>query len=171
MKLGSTRRIALISFALLATTFSARADRVPSMTLEDQFGKSHRLSAPYSRPLIIAVANNRGSSKIEPWIAELYRKYGSTTTIVGLADLKGAPGFMHKPLKKLFLKHCPEHPVLLDWEGSAAAGFKRSSAGIDIFVSDRKGRIVTSASGAMTAQKMRSLNEVLSTETGQLASR
>ena len=139
----------------------AASDQMPGISLTDQFDRAHLHEAPFDRPLVVVVADRRGSGHIESWVSEIYRSQGNAVEIVGLADLRGVPGFMKGPLRKAFRVQCASYPVLLDWTGTTAAAFPRGDTGIDIFVMDTAGRIVAAVSGPFAAEKLETVERSL----------
>jgi hypothetical protein len=153
--------ILLATFSLLPRPILAEEARVPSIELSDQFDKVHQHREPFPRPLVIVVANRQGSHHIESWVSELYRAHGKKVEIVGMADLRGVPGFMKPTLRKAFQTQSAQHAVLLDWSGTTVSGFERGKTGIDIYAVDLSGRILATVTGEMTPEKMEVLSKAL----------
>lgn len=150
----------LALFALSLAGICA-GEQAPVIALSDQFGQSHRHASPHRRPLLVVIADRRGASQIEGWVARLYQTHGETVDIVGVADLGGVPAFMHDTLRKAFRKQCADYPILLDWQGNTAASFSRSGTGLDIFAIQPGGRIVAAVSGKLTNTKVGTLGSAL----------
>ncbi len=140
--------------------------RVPEIALNDQFDRLHRHREPFSRPLVVVIADRRGASQIEGWVSELYDRHGQSVDIVGVADLQGVPDFMKNALRKAFRKQCTTHPILLDWNGDTTEAFDRGGSGLDVYAVDPGGDIVASASGAVSRAKLTRLSEALEKPAG-----
>jgi hypothetical protein len=157
----TARVLALLAPCVLSLAGIFAGEQAPVIALSDQFGQSHRHVSPHKRPLLVVIADRRGASQIEGWVAKLYQTHGETVDIVGVADLGGVPAFMHDTLRKAFRKQCADYPILLDWQGNTAASFSRSGTGLDIFAIQPGGRIVAAVSGNLTNTKLGTLGSAL----------
>ena len=164
-RLGGLRKgisfwCAIVALPLLAPARLA-AGPIPRIALSDQFDQFHEHRPPFQRPMVVVLADRRGSSHIESWVTELYRSKGDSIEIVGIADLHGVPDFVKRPLRKAFRAQCADYPILLDWSGAAADGFPRGESGIDIYSVNASGEITGSVSGEMTRAKFEALTRAL----------
>ena len=154
----SAARIALLLVgATLLSAIPARAEPVapvigttnlvcPGFELPDQFGTNHQINFPQPQPLVLIVADRKGSEQIEAWVAALKLRYGGRLKLTGVADVGGAPGWVRGLIRKKFRTQyaCP---ILLDWSGKLPAALKCQSDVANVFLLDAAGRVLATERG------------------------
>lgn len=132
----------------------------PQFTLQDQYGHTHRFSFPQIKPVVLTVADRKGSDEIEQWVPPLAEKFGDKIIIEGLADVSSAPA----PLRGLVLskfKKAISHPVMLDWKGDVAKGFSYAKGEANVYVIARDGRILLHRSGRASKEQLQALQSLI----------
>lgn len=144
---------------MLAATFAARvsihadesrplSSNAPAcIELRDQFDAAHKLTFPTTNVTLLTIADKKGASQVDAWIAALKPGYAARVAIHGLADVGGVPSFVQGRVRKGF-QETRKHPVMLDWSGRVCAqlGYQKDVA--NILVLDRNGVIQARFTGA-----------------------
>lgn len=107
--------------------------------IEDQFGNVYR-DEDYRRGVVVLTGSDRGGSSFNgQWSRSIQQALNQSETApevryVGLAHMKGVPGFLKKFVRGKFPQD-PESWVLMDWKGvfNAAYGFTKKNANILVF--------------------------------------
>jgi len=150
--------------AVLLSTVPARADlsppvaaatnlACPAFEMPDQFGTNHALRFPRPQPMVLIVADRKGSEQIAGWVAALQGRYGSRLELMGVADVGGAPGWVHGVIRNSFRKKYP-YPILLDWSGQLPAALHCQKDAANVFLLDRDGRVLATERGACDASAL-----------------
>ncbi len=115
--------------------------------LPDQFGKPQLLAFPNSKVTLLAIADKKGSTEVNAWIAALKPRYAGRVDIRGLADMGGVPGFLQGHISRKF-QATRQYPVMMDWSGKVCDrfGYRREAA--NILVIDAEGTIRERVCGA-----------------------
>jgi len=131
-----------------------------SIELRDQFDSSQKLAFPTTNLTLLTIADKKGSAQVDGWIAALKPRCSGRVAIRGLADVGGAPGFVHGRIRKGF-QESRKYPVMLDWSGKVCAqfGYKKDEA--NILVLDRNGRIQARFTGVATTTAVAEASAVL----------
>ena len=161
-------RVALLSLLLLAPAAlraaelarvpTADTNACPAFTLRDQFDTAHEFKFPSAKPIVLAVADKKGSDEIEAWAHPLAVRFGDRITIPGLADVSAVPrplrGYVQSRFKKAIT-----HPVMLDWEGDIASRFKYTKGQANVYLIAPDGRILHRVSGKASEDKLKRLSD------------
>ncbi len=109
--------ITLLSLSSGLAGPSGLATNAPAaIELGDQYGVARRLTFPATKLTVITIADRKGSDQVDGWIEALTSRYDGRIDLRGIANLAGAPGFVHDRIRKKFQeKH--KHPVMMDWSG------------------------------------------------------
>lgn len=151
-------RIALALFgAAWLWSFSAQADLTAlttdktnltcaSFVMPDQFGTNHEISFPQAQPLVLIVADRKGSEQIQSWVAALKAHYHGRLKLVGVADVGGAPGWVHGLIRKKFRQEYA-YPILLDWSGKLPSDLRCEKDVANVFLLDSEGDVLATEHG------------------------
>jgi hypothetical protein len=152
--------LALIA-ALLISATNALADSTPPVAaptnlfcanfeLQDQFRTNHVVHFPRAQPLLLIVADRKGSEQIDAWIAAINGRYGARLEMIGVADVGGVPGWLQGMIRGKFRKKYP-YPILLDWSGKIPAALHCQPDAANVFLLDGTGRVLVRAQGECSA--------------------
>lgn len=131
-----------------------------SFTLTDQYNRPHTIAFPMSKPLVLMLGDRGGSEQIEPWVRELYQRYGDSIEIQGIAILRGVPAPIRPIIRSQLRSRAPKS-VLLDWGGNVADMYRCQSDVCNVVVIDRQGRISTIVRGSVSAERARLICQAL----------
>jgi hypothetical protein len=112
-----------------------------SFELQDQFGTNHEVTFPRSQPTLLIVADRKGSEQIDAWVTAVKARYGNRLEMIGMANVGGAPGWVHGVIRKSFQKKYP-YPILLDWSGRLPASLHCERDVANVFLLDTAGRVL-----------------------------
>ncbi len=129
---------------------SASYRMAPPFQLEDQHGRTHSLRFPGDKASILAFGDRQGSEQIEGWIRPLYQRYGKRIDIFGVADVSAVPSWLRGIVRRMFRGRL-DYPVMLDWSGEVSRSYGYGGGEANIFLVDRRGRIVLVETGAADA--------------------
>ena len=136
----------ILAFLIHGTAFSH--DNVPliSFTLKDQFDEEYTERSFPDKILVVIVADREGNKFSDSWqqaIGEalLKRQTEGSVQCIRVADLKGAPWFLHSFINGKFPKE-KDHWSLMDWKGIFAAAYNGESKSCNILIFDRQQRLV-----------------------------
>ncbi|OYT72491.1 MAG: hypothetical protein CFK52_04615 [Chloracidobacterium sp. CP2_5A] len=150
-------------FALVPVTRAADSlvgGQSQSFTLADQYNRPRTIAFPTTKPLVLMLGDRVGSEQIEPWVRELYQRYGDSIEIQGVAILRGVPGPI-RPIVRSQLRSRAPKSVLLDWGGAVADMYRCQSDVCNVIVLDRQGRIATIVRGSASAERCRAVCQTL----------
>jgi len=142
------------------TTTVAATNLCPQFTLQDQYGRTHLFSFPQTKPVVLTVADKKGSEAIEPWVHPLAETFGDKIIIEGLADVSSAPGPLRGLVKSKF-KKAITYPVMLDWKGDVAKGFSYTKGAANVFVIAPDGRMLMHRSGHVSKEQLNALKTLI----------
>ncbi len=126
---------------LLATNVSA------CIELHDQYDAPQKLSFPTTNITVLTIADRKGSSQVDGWIAALKLRYSGRIDLRGLADVGGVPGFLQGNIRRRF-QETRRYPVMMDWSGKVCAQFGYRPGLANILVLGKDGRILGRFAGA-----------------------
>lgn len=158
---GFSKRLVVPSVSLGVALLVAAAPDTPrapdrpleSFALADQFGKTHEVHFPRTRPLLLLVGDRKGSEQIDAWVPVLKEHLGTRADILGLADVGGVPKFFRDRLTRAIQqKH--QAPVLLDFERTVTHQLPCTKDTANLFVVDATGNLRASASGTATTNNL-----------------
>lgn len=121
-------RFILLASLILACASTAGEDRaLPNkaparIELPDQYGTAQVLAFPAPKITVLTIADHKGAEQVDGWIALLRERYAGRINLVGVADVSGAPGFMHSRILRKF-RETRKHPIMMDWSGKVCAQF------------------------------------------------
>lgn len=124
--------------------------RLESFELTDQFGHRHAVRFPTARPLLLVIGDRRGSEEIDPWIAPLKQRWGATTDIHGIADVRAVPRFLKQRVTEAIRRARPR-PLMLDFEGTVTGKLPCTSKSANVFAIGADGRILAHVHGPFPA--------------------
>jgi hypothetical protein len=164
-KAGAKTLAARVTLALVAALFfsatNVRADSTPPVAaptnlfcanfeLQDQFRTNHVVHFPRAQPLLLIVADRKGSEQIDAWVAAINGRYGARLEMIGVADVGGVPGWLQGLIRGKFQKKYP-YPILLDWSGKIPVSLRCQPDAANVFLIDGTGRVLVSAQGECNA--------------------
>jgi hypothetical protein len=141
-----------VMFWLLAFSAAAAAapfERLTDFQLSDQHKKLRSYRFPKSKVTVMIIADHKGSVQLEPWVQRVYDRYGKRIDIDGIADVSVIPAPFQDMFCRAFKKELT-YSVMLDWEGSVVRQFGYNEGVVNLYVVDRRGRIVKRLSGAIS---------------------
>ena len=137
-----------------AADVSGAATKVPtSIELHDQYDAPQKLSFPSTNITVLTIADKKGSEQVDGWIAALKPRYAGRIKILGIADVGGAPAFVHDKIRKKFQETRP-YPVMMDWSGKVCAQLSYKPDVANILVIGRNGAILGRFSGLANVPKL-----------------
>ena len=146
----------LAILALHTTTFAAPVAKLSDFELTDQEAKPRRYRFPKAKVTVMTVADRKGSEQLAPWIQQLHDRYGARIDIDGLADVSMIAKPFHSIFRAAFRKQLA-YPVMLDWDGSVVKQFGYAKGVANIYVIDRRGRILRQVTGPLSDEGLRDL--------------
>jgi hypothetical protein len=157
-KPSAARTTLAIIGAIMLSVISMRADSTPAVIpttnlvcagfeLQDQFGTNHVVKFPQPKPMVLIIADRKGSEQIDAWVAALKARYGKRIEMIGVADVGGAPGWLHGLIRKS-IRNKYAYPILLDWSGSLPASLNCQQDTANVFLLDPTGHVLTTGGGA-----------------------
>ncbi len=138
----------------LATNAPARIE------LQDQYEATQKLSFPAAKPILLTIADKKGSEQVATWMLALGPRYAERITICGMADLGGAPGFVHGRIRKAF-RESQKYPVMLDWSGKVCAQIGYQAGVANLLLIGRDGVIHARFTGVATPAAIDAANATL----------
>ena len=114
--------------------------------LHDQYDAPQRLSFPATNITVLTIADRKGSEQVDGWIAALNPRYGPRINLCGIADVGGAPSFLHAKIRKKF-QETRQYPVMMDWTGKVCAQLSYKKDVVNLLVLGRDGAILGRFSG------------------------
>jgi hypothetical protein len=154
--------------ALVAIHTGALATPVEKLTdfeLTDQNSATRKYHFPKAKVTVMTVADHKGSDQLAPWIQQLHNRYGRRIDIDGVADVSMIPKPFHNMFREAFRKQLT-YSVMLDWGGSVVKQFGYTKAVANIYVIDRRGRIVKQVTGPVSDEAMRQLTREINHTAG-----
>jgi len=144
---------------LLATTQHgiAAVAALGDFELSDQHARPRKYVFPKSKVTVITVADHKGSDQLAPWVARLYGRYQQRIDIDGIADVSMIPKPFHGLLRSEFRKRLT-YSVMLDWNGAVVRQFGFRAGVANLYVIDRRGRILKTITGPVSDAAMAELS-------------
>ena len=127
-----------------------------SFELPDQFGTNHAIHFPQPRPLVLIVADRKGSEQIDGWVAGLKPHCEGRLNLIGVANVGGAPDWVHGLIRKKFRNQYP-YAVLLDWSGKLPASLHCQQDVANVFLLDSAGQVLATERGMCDAASLLNL--------------
>jgi hypothetical protein len=135
-------------------------ERCADFTLEDQHRRSHSITFPRARPLVLVMADREGAGQIDGWILELKGRYGERVDYIGVADVRAVPALMRGMVRGRFREQF-SRPILLDWSGGIASGLSSSAKEANLVVLDASGAVLGRARGASDQPAVAKVREMI----------
>jgi hypothetical protein len=154
------KHLFVIMLMLCGSAFAAPVDKLDAFELTDQDGKVRRYQFPRSKVTVMTVAGRRGYEQLAPWIRQIYGRYKKRIDIEGIADVS----MIARPFRGIFrtaFKRQLTYSVMLDWEGSVVRQFDYKRGVANVYVIDRRGRILKQLTGPVRDSAMRELTRVV----------
>ena len=140
-------KLALILFiAMRAAALAAPVEKLSNFELTDQDAKTRSYRFPKAKVTVMTVADHTGSDQLAPWIQALHDRYAKRIDIDGVADVSMIPKPFHGMFREAFRKKLT-YSVMLDWSGAVVKEFGYTKGVANIYVIDRRGRIVEHITG------------------------
>jgi len=131
--------------------------RVRDFELFDQHTRKRTYHFPKPKVTVLTIADQNGSTQIAPWIECVHDRYGDCIDIDGIADVSMIPRMFHGMFRQLFRKQVA-YSVMLDWSGDVVKQFSPEKGVANIYVIDRKGRLLKKFAGAANEATVRELH-------------
>lgn len=148
--------LALLGLCSSALVVAAEPEKIRDFELTDQHGAARAYRFPKDKVTVMTLADHKGSDQLEPWIQRVFDRYGKRIDIDGVADMSTVPKPLRGMIQNAFRKKLT-YSVMLDWTGPVVRQFPARKGVANIYVIDRRGRIVAQLSGAVTDDAARSL--------------
>lgn len=146
----------VILLALHAAALAAPVEKLSDFELTDQDAKTRSYRFPKAKVTVMTVADHKGSDQLAPWIQALHDRYAKRIDIDGVADVSMIPKPFHGMFREAFRKKLT-YSVMLDWGGAVVKEFGYTKGVANIYVIDRRGRIVEHVTGAFAETSAREL--------------
>ncbi len=153
MKLPLLALVALHSAAL-----AAPVEKLSDFTLTDQNTKTRSYRFPKTKVTVMTVADHKGSDQLAPWIQRLHDRYENRIDIDGVANVSMIPKPFHNMFREAFRKQLT-YSVMLDWDGAVVKQFDYAKGVANVYVIDRRGRILKQVTGPASDEAMRGLTQ------------
>lgn len=162
---GRRHRVRLAFFLLIAgvATLGAAPIRIRDFELADQHNRIRRYRFPKSNITVMAISDHKGSAQLEPWISQIYQRFGGSVNIDGIADLSPVPSSLQSAVRLIFRNRLA-YSVMLDWNGNVVRQFQYKPGEANLYLLDRNGWIVHCLSGPVEKSKLIQLSQALETE-------
>ena len=149
-------RLPLLCLVALHTAVAAPVEKLADFELTDQDAKPRAYRFPKSKVTLMTVADHKGSSQLAPWIQRLHDRYEKRIDIDGVADVSMIPKPFHNLFREAFRKQLT-YSVMLDWSGAVVKQFAYEKGVANLYVIDRRGRIVKRITGPVSDEAARAL--------------
>ena len=83
-------------------------------------------------------------------------RYGQRLEMIGVANVGGAPNWVHEVIRKSFKKKYP-YPILLDWTGHLPASLRCKRDVANVFLLNTAGRVLATERGEYNIAPMEKL--------------
>ncbi len=146
----------LTVLTLRVAAVAAPVEKLADFDLTDQDAKPRAYRFPKTKITVMTVADHKGSDQLAPWIQRIYDRYEKRIDIDGIADVS----MIAKPFQAMFREAFRKQltrSVMLDWDGSVVKQFGYTKGVANLYVIDRRGRIVKEFSGPVTDAAEREL--------------
>ncbi len=96
--------------------------------------------------MILIISDRKGSDQIAAWVVALKARCGQDLPLMGVADIRGAPGWVQGLIRRRFRQQC-SYPILLDASGRLTAALPCRENEANVFLLDTAGRVLASEHG------------------------
>ena len=129
---------------------SAVTNRPPASVAEligkDQFGADFRSVAPFGKPLLVTLADQRGATQTGGWVSPLRERFGDGILFLAVADVSAVPTGMREMIRRKFHEKYPR-PMLMDWTGDLTRRMNAVRRRCNLYVVAPDGKILAFHSG------------------------
>lgn len=140
----------------LIATANASTNQCAQFTLQDQFEKTHQFTFPQTKPVVLTVADQKGSNDIKDWAHPLAERFGDKIIIAGLADVSSVPAPLRGYVRSKF-KKAIQYPVMLDWHGDASRSFNYAKGNANVYLVSPDGLILRHLTGKADEEQLKKL--------------
>lgn len=140
-------------------------NRVISLALKDQFDDEMILKPPFTRPVLVTVADRDGAGALDGWVQPLKEAFPGQIRFFAVADLRPVPAPLRGLVRRGFRKDY-HHPVALDWHGDAVAQFPVEKTQPNLLLLDGGGRVAAALQGPATDPGLEKLKQSIGTLLG-----
>ncbi len=127
--------------------------RLEGFTLSDQFEREHTVGLPRERPLLLTVSDRRAAPQVAGWVNPLNTRFGGQLDYVGVADVRGVPGWLRGRVRRGF-RETYAHPVLLDWEGQVCRAVEVERGRVAVWLVAPDGAVKFRGAGPADAESL-----------------
>ncbi len=113
---------------------------------KDQFGADFKMAAPFAKPLVITLADQRGAAQTDGWVGPLVSKFGDRISFLAVADVSAVPSSMREMIRSKFREKY-SRPTLLDWSGETSKRLNAVRRRCNLYVVAADGKVVAMHSG------------------------
>jgi len=147
---------------LLATAVQGHTAvvQLANFELSDQHAQTRKYVFPTSKVTVMTVADHKGSDQLAPWVERVYARYQQRIDIDGVADVSMIPKPFQGLLRSEFRKRLTRS-VMLDWDGALVRQFGYRPGVANLYVIDRRGRIVKAIAGPVSDAAMSELSRAI----------
>ena len=143
---------------------SAVTNRPPAavvgFTGKDQSGADFRSVAPFAKPLLVTLADQRGATQTEGWISPLRERFGDGISFLAVADVSAAPTGMREMIRQKFHEKYPR-PMLMDWTGEWTRRMNAVRRRCNLYVVAPDGKVLAFHSGEADETTLGKVYELL----------
>lgn len=134
--------------------------RVSAFVGKDQFGADFKLAAPFAKPLLITLADQKGAQQTDGWVLPLRERFGDGIAFLAIADVSAVPASMREMIRKKFTEKYA-HPSLMDWTGEITGGLNAVRRRCNLYVVAPDGRVLSFHCGDADEAALAKINGVL----------
>lgn len=134
--------------------------RMPTLELDDQFRRPHRIQFPHAKLTVLVVADRRGSDQVEGWVRAVRDRHGETVDLLGVASLRAVPRLLRASVRRRFVSRS-DYPILMDWDNRVASALDCVDDVSNVFVLDRDGRVALRIVGEATEPRRSALSDFI----------
>ena len=120
--------------------------KISDFELSDQAFKTRNYHFPKNKITVMTVADHKGSAQLADWIEQIYKRYGTTIDIDGLADVSMIAKPFHGMFRTAFRKLL-KYSVMLDWEGTVIQQFAYEKSVANVYLINKQGHIIERMAG------------------------
>jgi hypothetical protein len=142
----------LLAFACMTSAEESDSESI-SFSFDDQHKNSMNLKPEFKKPIIVTVADKKGSEELLAWIEPLTREFGDTVNFFPIADLRKVPGALKGMIRRSFRKQF-EYNVAMDWKGVAVEQLSTKPNTANLILLNKKGHVVMTMHGEATAENI-----------------
>lgn len=147
------KHVLLALLALCGAALAAPVERLDNFELTDQHANPRSYRFPKAKVTVMTVAGHKGSEQIASWVQRLNDRYRKRIDIDGIADVSMIAVPFRGMFRRAFKKRLA-YSVMLDWEGAVVRQFGYQKGVVNLYVIDRRGRIVKQFIGPVNDRAM-----------------